>query len=891
MPTCFAAMLLPLIATSSPAQAGLTCTQRCNAALDAQSYGVGASDSVCMGHCEGKLGECEREWQDFFDCADAGQGDGANCSESLALARDCSICDYGLVWEEGADHVLFANPDPSSNCDDACSASQDCSVDIPFCTLKAALGHARDLQEDGDDVKLMVCEGTYRESIHMGATPANPLGSVIVEAATHRMAVVSGSVDHTSAFTVEAQRRIDETEWNHLSWSTDFASGAWGVYGVTPDATAPAPPVACSDLQHAGFSCTGVGAATAYTTTDSTSTSVLFQDNLGLSGVQPTFSIYVRPGTVPSLRLDMLVTGDDNPHVDLPLTGDPACNGVTHSHNAWAGVEAVGQTGWMRVWLTARLEYGATVDAVRIWLDHADHTHITEAGYTIELFGPQLDSRPYDEYESDARTYYPTLGVPISAVKSRWLDVHEAAVVDKAWGLQPTIDSADVYPLGRRAEMVFVDDVPLRQVLANNDLVPGTFRVVDDIDLSTNDYANFATKPFVHPPDVDNGHIPNSCSAAAPCALEFVLPAGHGTIERIEVSDKRALMHILTPYHWDVRGLTFQHASGAWDGVSPEGIPPAMAPHSNVAAVVYDAAEDFTLTENLHQHNGGYGLSVLKGAYGGHNVVLWHNTHADNGAAGAFIGGLRGGLVQGEQWLRNNWRGTMGRFSGAVTTGAKVGGTVDTDFVEVLAADNAAHGLWFDYDNRGVRIEASTFSTNASAGLYLERNDIQPGDYDHLPHEPEPDWDSDVTLLVWNNLFDSNAVGLEGVTSGPVNVGSNTFTGNRTALGFIGDSNDANEAPVHDWTVEGNAFEATCSQDLFVDYGADLLDFDAFGATLTVSESVYIHPLGPAAEAFRISRPGATPDTEYLDYAEWAQCDAYLVPPSTCIFESLSSWK
>lgn len=233
--------------------------------------------------------------------------------------------------------------------------------------------------------------------------------------------------------------------------------------------------------------------------------------------------------------------------------------------------------------------------------------------------------------------------------------------------------------VGRRKEMVFVNDLCLTQVLSFTDLTPGTFFVNDGF-----------------PTILDDGWM-------------YICPPADAKIgdAKIEVSvrpDKNwtaGLLTILNKKNIIVRNLTFQHTATRVFNSS------AFRLHECVNVVV----------ENVRAAwNSGGGISARL-----HSITIKDCISEFNGGSGMGWGGGTNVVVDNCRVNNNNWRGDMSDIRGWFFAGIKTGFGMRGCLVRNLTTySNYCHGLWFDYNNKRILVDGLKSFHNDGFGIYIE---------------------------------------------------------------------------------------------------------------------------------------------------------------------------
>jgi hypothetical protein len=219
-----------------------------------------------------------------------------------------------------------------------------------------------------------------------------------------------------------------------------------------------------------------------------------------------------------------------------------------------------------------------------------------------------------------------------------------------------------------RREIIFVDEVLLKQVMSPGDLSEGMFFV---------DEASRQIR--IHPPAGTN----------MPTAT-------------VEVGVRPHLFNVHGISNFALSGLTFTKAATCLPGGSVE-----LFDSSNDR--IEDSVFDWNNWEGLVLHN----VSNLKIS----GVRASHN--GGSGLSGYKIKNMN---LKDTETSFNNWRGAWGNFYFFSQAGTKVLRVHDSAFRNFRAFGNQTSGLWFDSDDANILIENSYLSSNQFNGLLLEAN-------------------------------------------------------------------------------------------------------------------------------------------------------------------------
>ena len=226
-----------------------------------------------------------------------------------------------------------------------------------------------------------------------------------------------------------------------------------------------------------------------------------------------------------------------------------------------------------------------------------------------------------------------------------------------------------VHEIALHTEMVFVNGVPMTQVLAYSDLKPGTFYV-----------------------DTAAG------------ALHVFTPAGvDPTSATIEAANRPKTLGVVGRTNVVLRGLTFTHAANC----------------VNTAAATVTSSSNILVDSIQANWNSWGGLGISSST----NVTVQNSIASYNGAIG-FLG-TKGQttLYSNNETDYNNWRGAQAALYDWAMGGAKFFQMRTTTVLNHFSYNNQAQGLWFDTDNKNITINNATLVGSYNAALQVERNE------------------------------------------------------------------------------------------------------------------------------------------------------------------------
>jgi hypothetical protein len=243
------------------------------------------------------------------------------------------------------------------------------------------------------------------------------------------------------------------------------------------------------------------------------------------------------------------------------------------------------------------------------------------------------------------------------------------------WGLCPAAPSGPTeQPIVRRREMIFVNGQPLTQVLAANQLQPGTF---------------FA--------DETHGQV-------------SIEPAGGTapTASNVEVAVRQNLFNVYNKSDVVLRGLTFEHSDSCrWN-----------ASAVSVSAIQQKGSNILVDSDNFLWNNG-QGLNIT----GVNDVTVINSVARHNGEAGFGGYKLQYSLWQSDDASYNNWRGAQGAYYNWNSSGAHFMLMRNQTINGLTAAYNETHGIHWDTDNADISAGGVVASRNLLAGAFVEDNE------------------------------------------------------------------------------------------------------------------------------------------------------------------------
>jgi len=245
---------------------------------------------------------------------------------------------------------------------------------------------------------------------------------------------------------------------------------------------------------------------------------------------------------------------------------------------------------------------------------------------------------------------------------SSWSSSHGSCSIPSGW---PT----NFAPIAQRTEMLFVNDVPLNQVMSHSEMRTGTFFVDDS-----------GGRIYMAPPSGTD--------------------VGSSTVE---VAARAQIFTIEGRSNVVVRGLVFSHAASCMN---------------DSGAIISDSDNVLVDSVQANWNNWG-GLGI----YGSTNVTVQNSVASHNGGVGFQGVQDTNALYTFNESDFNNWRGAMGALYDWGMGGTKLMLMRSTTVKDHYSYHNQAQGLWFDTDNENITVDNATLADNVMAGLQIERNE------------------------------------------------------------------------------------------------------------------------------------------------------------------------
>lgn len=243
--------------------------------------------------------------------------------------------------------------------------------------------------------------------------------------------------------------------------------------------------------------------------------------------------------------------------------------------------------------------------------------------------------------------------------------------VEKPWG-----DKGPDAEIASRREMIFVDDVWMKQVMSLGELENNTFYVED----SNYIYVKVADSIDFNNANKEVSLRGDGVDAPWPPSRLFVIP-----------SDKDKVV---------LRNLTFKHANMRLSEatIKIKGWKVLMEDcnvlwNNGLGVSISDSSRYISLKNNVIDHNGGAGITT------------WTTFQLS---------------LDGNSTSYNNWRGHLGDYHSHAIGGIKFHYTTNATITNHLAKDNWCSGLWTDLDINDFTFENCIVEGNYGPGLLIE---------------------------------------------------------------------------------------------------------------------------------------------------------------------------
>ena len=252
------------------------------------------------------------------------------------------------------------------------------------------------------------------------------------------------------------------------------------------------------------------------------------------------------------------------------------------------------------------------------------------------------------------------------------------------WVLKPWTRRFQWHPANEpagRSELVFVDGMPIRQVLTRKEMKAWTFCADPDQTQTL----------YLWPPQ-----MPAKLGRLEAVKSFWNPPPGYGQLDpnkmKVEVGIRQ--VGLILKAHTHARGFVVRHC-------------PQMCQNAALIA----GGKGVVLEDCISEWNNGTGINIS-----GEGAVLRRCITRHNGQQG-ITGSLKNGLVEDLDIIGNNWR--------LVSWGWEAGGSKftfcrDSVFRRIRSMNNNGPGIWWDISNENNIIEQCWVTDNIGSGIMVE---------------------------------------------------------------------------------------------------------------------------------------------------------------------------
>ena len=239
---------------------------------------------------------------------------------------------------------------------------------------------------------------------------------------------------------------------------------------------------------------------------------------------------------------------------------------------------------------------------------------------------------------------------------------HDWGVKENQWQ-----NDREVPDIVFRREMVFVNDKRLTQVLAERELVEGSF-LVDET----------ANKLLVRP-----------------------VSASDFRTALVEVGVRDVLWNLQHEWNVSMTGINFEKAVTPWKNAT--------------GAVRVIGSNNFSMDQVEITQNNGSGIVFIETE----NVRVTNSKMNHNGWDGWGSWRVTNMVARNTETSYNNWRGHLGQFYGW-SVGNKLESTHGLDIKRHRAVGNYSRGMWLDFDMTHVTLDEIYSADNLGDGIWVE---------------------------------------------------------------------------------------------------------------------------------------------------------------------------
>jgi len=300
----------------------------------------------------------------------------------------------------------------------------------------------------------------------------------------------------------------------------------------------------------------------------------------------------------------------------------------------------------------------------------------------------------------------------------------------------------------RRREMIFIDSLPVRQIVKRSNLAPNTFFVDEEND-----------QIILYPPEsVD---LSESVVEVSTRGFNNYNEGRNGTLVKATVFNDAGLIF---------RGIVFQH----------------VANYIHQDALTITNSNNVLVEDCIFQWNNGVGLEFVNSG----NITLQNSIIRYNGERGMGVVAGTNVHIKNVEIYENNWRTNAPKVISHDAAGIKlIAGSENVVIENVHAYNNNCHVIWFDWNNSNYEIRNSLIENNQEAGIMLEAS-----------RKP---------ASVVNCTLKYNKIGILGYGHANVLVDSSFFFANNSQISLGQDgrtvSQDENwEINCNDWTIKNS---------------------------------------------------------------------------------------
>jgi hypothetical protein len=231
----------------------------------------------------------------------------------------------------------------------------------------------------------------------------------------------------------------------------------------------------------------------------------------------------------------------------------------------------------------------------------------------------------------------------------------------------------------KRRELVFIDSLPVKQVVNINHLAPNTFYV---------DEAN--NRILLYPDEAVD--MQTAMVEVATRGFNIYNEGRNGSLVKATVLNESGLI---------IRGIVFQHV--------------ANTAHQDALTISHTT--NVIIEDCIFQWNNGVGMELGNCT----NITVRNSVLRHNGERGMGVAAGLNVHISGLEIYENNWRTNAPKIIAHDAAGIKIiGGTENCILEDIHAYNNYCHVIWFDWNNGNYEIRNSLIEHNQEAGIMLE---------------------------------------------------------------------------------------------------------------------------------------------------------------------------